>query len=361
MPAFFSRCCFPGFLLVCTCSAIAAAAAQPQQATPAPESLENAKIVIESTTGTKNPYRRVIRTGKLLPVGECSQEFHTELGLPAPALIADGFDDAVIVDLEYGFKQQEGKASAKAYLCFSFKTPGSQDSDISDFDFNAPFDATEDGSDQAFNIHFTHNRRGVYHGTIRGWEAPQNNDGNLTENEYRIQISFGDNSNEETSAISQEFQNQQGQAFLNNQQLNPEFIHWIICRYFEQITANHALIREFEPIYSENVYIQNTKKKRTPQELSAMLMTLQEKFPTRYYAIKSVGVKKNTIQISAEFLFDDNAGYEQHGYKLLSLAINKSGRIHEMQEVTSTRTLVPLSSGFKTFPYKEKAEFYAIE
>ncbi len=361
MPAFFSRFCFPAYLLACTSSAITAAAAQPQQAPPAPESLENAKIVIENTSRSKTPYRRVIRTGKLLPVGECSQEFHNELGLPAPALIAEGFDDAVIVDFEYGYKQQEGKPTSKAYLCYSFKKPGSQESGITDFNFNAPFNAAEEGCDAEFNIHFTHNRRGVYHGVIRGWESPQDNDGDLTENEYSIQISFEETSGEQADAMTQDLQEHQSQAFLNNQQLNPDFIHWIVCQYFEQITANYALIREFEPIYSESVYIQNTKKQRTPQEMSAMLMTLQEKFPTRYYAIKKVGVKKNTIQISAEFLFDDNAGKEQHGYKLLSLTIHKSGRIHEMQEVTNTRALVPLSPGFSAFPYKDKTEFYAIE
>lgn len=327
--------------------------------TQAPATLDNARILIENTSGTGTPFRKTIRIGKLLPVGASSHEFHEGLGLPAPSLIADEHNEVVISDFAYGTRQVNGEPTENAYLYFTYKIPGSQK--VYDFDFNAPFNADETDGNLEYNIRFTHKRRGVIYGTIRGWEAPQDNDGDQMENTYDIQISFDGVDAQTEDSLSEEILEQQKNAFLQNGTLNPDFIHWVILQRFEQIVSPRSSARDFEPIYARQIHVLSNNKKLTREEMTLTLTTFMSKCPTRSFDIKKVGIHKHDIQVEAVYLYIDNSGREHFGRILLTMGIDKNGQISKVDEKrTNNDTPLNLSTGYSAFRYSGKREFIIV-
>lgn len=352
MPSLFNR-------NLCCIALLTIASASEAWSTLAPATLDNARILIENSSGTGAPFRKTIMIGRLLPVGTSSHEFHEGLGLPAPSLISDEHNKVVISDFAYGTRQINGEPTENAYLYFTYKIPGSQK--VFDFDFNAPFNAEETSGDLEYNIRFTHKRRGVIYGTIRGWEAPQDNDGDLVENTYDIQITFDGDDTQTEDSLSEEILKQQKEAFLENGSLNPEFIHWVILQRFEQIVSPRSSAHDFEPIYARRIHVLSNNKKLTREEMTLTLTTFMHKCPTRTFEIKKVGIRKSDIQVKAVYLYIDNSGREHFGRILLTMGINKNGQICKVDEKrTNNDTPLDLSTGYSIFHYSGKREFIIV-
>ena len=342
-----SPCAHLAFVVCATCST--QAAPQSPALPHAPLSLKNTTVFIQKKTdkALTNAYK--LNIYDLQSIGSSMEEYDTTLNVARrPILKLSSDKQATIKHLEYYINPKTANGgNNKASLSFEYKT----EDGVRKFSFD---NSGTNAENNIYNITFTENKEGNLIGEIKGYETG-GSDNQTVEGTYIIFVCQGE------VHTPPEIIEKTPKPYTTGNKLNGEFVNWIVEHYFQQFKESPHAVKNHARLYTPQVERPSFKKKITREAHLDSFVAYAYKCPERVFKITQVGVKKNSIQVLADYCSIDNEQKQESGSIMITLKYNTRGLIEFVDIQFDNTNKLKLESGYKRFSYKGETLFLATD